>query len=278
MKNLIYFTFYLFVFASLSLGQVLHVSATVQASHLPTEEQNDLTTFADKIEQYFNGYDWVDDEFEYDVECNIQIIVETVQQKTAEKMYKTQFLISSVSGENFYDKEWQFPYQESFQMNHSKGLFDPLTHVLDFYAFMVLAGEMDTNGLLLGTPLYDKAMDIANQAMLSQYPRGWNTRIQELKKITDIRNRPLREIKPNFFEALYYWDEGKSMAAYQEGMIVMKGLEKVYKMLPNSKPLQTFFKSHHKELARLFRGHNTELDRLVRMDSKHRETYRAVMD
>lgn len=268
----------IFALIVISFGQVLHVSANIQASHLPTEEQNDLNTFTDKIEQYYNGYDWIDDEFEYDVDCNIQIIVETVQQKTAEKIYKTQFLISSVSGENFYDKDWQFPYQESFQMSHSKGLFDPLTHVLDFYAYIVLAGEMDTNGLLLGTPLYDKAMDIANQAMLSQYPRGWNLRIQELQKITDMRNRPLREVKPNFFEALYFLDEDKPMTAYQEGLKVMQGLEKVFKMQPNSKPLQTFFKSHHKKLATLFRGHNKELDRLVRMDSKHRESYRAVMD
>lgn len=278
MKKLILILSIILSLSALSSGQVLRVSASLQASHLPTEEQNDLNTFTDKIEQYFNGYDWVDDEFEYDVECNIQIIVETVQKKTAEKMYKTQFLISSVSGENFYDKEWQFPYQESFQMNHSKGQFDPLTHVLDFYAFMVLAGEMDTNGLLLGTPLYDKAMDIANQAMLSQYPRGWSIRIEELKKITDMRNRPLREVKPIFFEALYFLDEDKPVVAYQEGMKLMTGLEKVYKMQPNSKPLQTFYKSHHKELAALFRGHNKELDRLVRMDSKHRETYRAVMD
>lgn len=267
-----------FALIVISFGQVLRVSANIQSSHLPTEEQNDLNTFTDKIEQYYNGYDWIDDEFEYDVDCNIQIIVETVQQKTAEKIYKTQFLISSVSGENFYDKDWQFPYQESFQMSHSKGLFDPLTHVLDFYAYIVLAGEMDTNGLLLGTPLYDKAMDIANQAMLSQYPRGWNLRIQELQKITDMRNRPLREVKPNFFEALYFLDEDKPMTAYQEGLKVMQGLEKVFKMQPNSKPLQTFFKSHHKKLATLFRGHNKELDRLVRMDSKHRESYRAVMD
>ncbi len=87
-----------FTFAVFAHSQVLKASVTVQYGHLPTEEQNALSTFAEKIEQYFNGYDWVDDEFEYDVDCNIQVIVETVQKKTAEKIYKTQFLISSISG------------------------------------------------------------------------------------------------------------------------------------------------------------------------------------
>ncbi len=276
----LFFNIVLIVFAAavIGQGQVLKASVTVQYGHLPTEEQNALSTFAEKIEQYFNGYEWVDDEFEYDVDCNIQIIVETVQKKTAEKIYKTQFLISSVSGENFYDKSWEFPYQPSFPLSHSKAQFDPVTHFLDFYAFMVLAGEMDTNGLLLGTPFYDKAMDIASQAKLSKYSRGWNYRIQEIQNLTDMRTRPLRELKPDFFEALYFLDQNKPLDAYKDGLLVLKGLKKVYKMLPNSKPLQTFFKSHHKELAKLFRGHNPELEQLVSLDSKHRETYRAVME
>ena len=250
----------------------------MQYGHLPVEEQNDLNTFTDKVEQYFNGYDWIDDEFEYDVGTSIQIIVETVQKKTSEKMLKTQFLINSVSGESFYDKSWEFPYQKGQALDHSKAQFDPLTHFLDFYAYMILAGEMDTNGLLLGTPLYDKAMDIANQAMMSQYPRGWNVRIEELQKITDMRTRPLREVKPNFFEALYFMEEGKRADAFHEALKVLEGIKKVYKMQPNSKPLQMFFKSHYKNLASLFRGHNPQLDALVEYDSKHREAYRAVMD
>ena len=278
MKAISKIMIYLFLLAVISNAQVLKVTASLQYDHLPQEEQDDLSTFADKVEQYFNGYTWIEDEFQYDVTCNVQVIVETVQKKTFEKMYKTQFLISSVSGENFYDKSWEFPYQESAPLNYSKAQFDPLTHLLDFYAYMVLAGEMDTNGLLLGTPLYDKAMDIANQAMLSQYPRGWNIRIAELQKITDVRARPLREIKPHLFEALYFLDEDKPMAAYREALKVLDGIKKVYGVLPNSKPMQTFFKSHYRELASLFRGHNNELNRLIEYDSKHREAYRDMLE
>ena len=106
-----------------------------------------------------------------DIRARIQVLIETVQKKTFEKIYKAQFLISSESGENFYDKIWEFPYEPSFPLEHSKSLFDPLTHFLDFYAYMILAGELDTYDLLQGTPLYDRALDIASQGVLSQYSR-----------------------------------------------------------------------------------------------------------
>ncbi len=258
-------------------AQVLKVSVQVEMSHLTTDQQDDLIDFTSKIEQYFNNYQWTDDEYETDIDCNIQIIIETVQKKTFEKIYKTQFLISSVSGENFYDKTWEFPYEASFPLYHIKGQFDPLTHFLDFYAFMVLAGELDTYGLLIGTPLYDKALDIANQGVLSQYPRGWSTRADDLQKITNIRTRPLREVKPDFFEALYLMDQEEYDKAYTSAKKVLDGISKVFDKQPNNRYLRMFFDAHFRELARLFVGHNDDLNVLVDFDSKHRETYREFL-
>jgi hypothetical protein len=268
------------LFCSLAAGQAqaLKVKVTAQYEHLPTDEQDDLSDFAEKVEQYFNGYTWIEDEYQYDVECNAQVIIETVQKKTFEKIYKTQLIISSASGENFYDKAWEFPYEKSFPLSHTKGQFDPLTHVLDYYAMVVLAGEMDTNGLLLGTPLYDKAMDIGNQGLLSQYSRGWSQRVDELQKITHLNTRPLREVKPDFFEAVYSLNQGKNKEAYDQARKVLAGIEKVMSMQPNNRYLQVFFNSHYRELAQLFKGHNAELEKLITFDNKHRDAYRDVAE
>jgi len=263
--------------ASFSLAQVLNVTASVEYAHLPDDEHNVLENLSEKIEQYFNGYEWVDDEYETDVVCNIKVIIETVQKKTFEKIYKTQFLVSSQSGENFYDKVWEFPYEASYPLSHSKGLFDPMAHFLDFYAYMILAGELDTYGLLLGSPLYDKALDIASQGVLSDYSRGWSTRNEELQKITNIRTRPLREAKPDFFEALYLYDEGNYIEAYKHAQKVLAAIKKVNNTQPNNRYLRIFFEAHYKELAALFSGKFEELEALIVFDSKHRETYRKYL-
>lgn len=268
----------IFLFASNSLAQKLNVSVKVQYEHLIEEAKDELSDFGMKIEEYFNGYYWVDDEFEYDVNCNAQVIIETVQKKTHEIMFRAQFLISSESGENFYDKLWEFPYEKNYSLSHSRGQFDPVAQFLDYYALMVLAGELDTNGLLLGNPLYEAAQDIVNQALLSQYARGWNQRKEDLLKITDIRTRPLREIKPDLFEAIYLLEENKKAEALKYAQIVLAGIKKVYNVQPNNWYLQMFFKTHYRNMAILFSGRNEELERLTTYDSKHRESYRNQMN
>lgn len=277
MKKYLFFLLFLFVAAGMLPAQVLNVTSTVNYEYLPTDEQGDLVDLADKIDRYYNGYSWVEDEFGYDVDCSIHVIFESVRKKSSEKIYKAQFLISTNSGENFYDKTWEFTYEKSSPLNHSKVQFDPLTHFLDFYGYLVMAGELDTNGLLLGNPLYEKAVDIANQGLSSRYARGWSSRMDEVQKIINVRTRPLREIKPDFFEALELLDEDNLKDAYLKAQIVLKGIAKTYEAQPNNRYLQYFFKSHSKELAGLFAGHNEELQKLEKFDSKHREAYRKVM-
>ncbi len=258
-------------------AQVLNVTVSVEYGHLPDDDQSALINLGEKIEQYFNGYEWIDDEYETDVVCNVKVIVETVQKKTYEKIYKTQFVISSQSGENFYDKVWEFPYEDSSPFSHSKGQFDPITHFLDFYANMILAGELDTYGLLLGSPLYDNALDIANQGVLSDYARGWNQRSEYVQMITHIRTRPLREAKPDFFEALYLYQEGNMKEASKYAQKILEGMRKVVVSQPNNRYLRIFFEAHYKELAALFSGNFKALEELVRFDSKHREYYRKYL-
>jgi hypothetical protein len=258
-------------------AQVLHVTVEVDYKHLPLNEQQYLKDFAGAVEDYFNNYAWTEDEYESDIEVSIYMIIETVQQKSFEKIYKAQFQIKSVSGEGFYDKEWEFPYQPGAALDHNKTQFDPLTHFLDYYAALILAGELDSYGELLGTPYYNNAQDIANRGILSQYSRGWSTRLQELQKITHSYTLPLREAKPNFFEAAYQLQQGKLKEARTYGLKVIENIDKVLHQQPNNKYLKMFFDAHYQTFAEIFRGDQQTLDVLMRVDSPHRDTYQEMM-
>jgi hypothetical protein len=257
-----------------ALSQVLKVQTKIDFDHLTSEEQEELRDLADKINDYFNNYAWTEDEYETDVDVNIYVIIENVRQKSHEKIYKAQFQIRSASGESFYDKELEFPYHRSYPLEHNKVQFDPVTKVLDFYAYMILAGEMDTYGLMLGTPFYDSALDIANQGSFSQYQTGWSSRLKEHEKITNIRTRPLREAKPDFFEALYYLEGNNRKEARKYAKKVLVNIDKVYKNQPNNKYLKLFFDAHYKELAELFRGNNEALQQLIGFDPLRKDLYR----
>ncbi len=273
MKNLLLIFFFLFFIRT--QAQVLKIDAKVEFSHLNDDQRNQLENLEEKIEEYYNNFDWVDDEYEYDVNGNVHIIIETVQQKAYERVYKAQFLISTESGENFYDKNWMFPYESSTPLDHSNPQFDPLTDLLNFYAYLVLGGELDDIDIFLGSPLYEHALSIANRAMMSNYPQGWNTRVENLQKITNIRTRPLREIKPDFFAAVSLLNDGEDSEAFKYAEKALKGIQETFNNQPNNYYLRIFLDAHYNELAMLFSGHNEYLDILINIDSKHRETYRG---
>lgn len=258
-------------------AQVLRVSVDVSFDHLPPIEQQFLENFKTQIEDYYNNFSWTDDEFETDVETKINIIIEVVTEKSFERIYKAQFLVKSISGESFYDKEWEFPYQKGYLFDRASIQFDPLCNFLDYYAYMILAGEFDTYGQTMGTVYYDAALDIANRGTLSEYPRGWSKRLEELLKITHIRTRPLREAKPDFFEAMYLFQEGKYNEARALGLTVLDAIAKVVDEQPNNKYLRFFFDAHHMEFAKLFAGDGDSLKRLIDYDNRHRETYREAL-
>jgi hypothetical protein len=267
----------LFFTTSISNSQVLKATVTIDFGHLTAEEQNNLQDLAANIEDYINNWSWTDDEYETDIDITIFIIVETVVKKSHEKIYKTQFQIKSVSGESFYDKEWEFPFQPGYLFDHSKIEFDPLCHFLDYYANLILGGELDGYGINLGTAFYDEAQSIANRAILSQYSKGWNNRQNELQKITNVRTRPLREAKPDFFEAEYLLAEGKVKKAKVYALKVLDAIQKVVNEQPNNKYLKTFFDAHHVTFAKIFENDKDGLERLIKYDNYHRDTYRQAM-
>jgi len=265
------------LFISTSTAQVLKAKVTIDYGHLPVEEQNYLENLALNIEDYINNYVWTEDEYETDIDITIFIIIETVLKKSHEKIYKSQFQIKSISGESFYDKEWEFPYQPGYLFDHSKIEFDPLLNFIDYYAHMILAGELDGYSLSLGTPFYDEALSIANRGVLSKYSKGWNTRSQELQKITNVRTRPLREAKPDYFEAQYLLEEGQLDEAKKYAVKVLAAIERVVNEQPNNKYLRTFFDAHYVTFAKIFENDPKYLNLLIKYDNYHRETYRQVM-
>jgi len=267
----------LFFMVNVSTAQVLKASVTADFGYLPAEEVNNLTELTSNIEDYINNFSWTDDEYETDIDVNIFIMVETVFNKGHEKMYRAQFQIKSVSGESFYDKELEFAYLPGYLFDHSKISFDPLTHFIDYYCFLILAGEMDGYAPRLGRRFYIEATNLGNIGTLSKYPKGWSNRIKELKKITDVRVRPLREAKPDFFEAQYLLEEGNLAEAKIYCSRVLDAIAKVVVEQPNNKYLKNFFDAHHLVFAKIFENDPDALKRLINYDNYHREIYRNAM-
>jgi len=270
--------FLLILLVNISTAQVLKSKVTADFGYLPAEEVNNLADLTTNIEDYINNFAWTDDEYETDIDVSIFIMVETVFNKGHQRMYRAQFQIKSVSGESFYDKEWEFAYVPGYLFDHSKIAFDPLTHFINYYCFLILGGELDGYAPNLGMPFYVEATNMGDIGSLSNYPKGWSTRVSELKKITDVRNRPLRVAKPDFFEAQYLLEEGNMAEAKKYCSKVLDAIEEVFEEFPNNKYLRTFFDAHHLVFAKIFADDPDALKRLIIFDNYHREIYRKAME
>jgi len=266
----------LFSVFSLASAQVLNVRVTVKMEHLQPRDQSELSDLEQRLTDYLATTQWSEENQDIVLDCNLNLIIETVTSRGSEKVYRSQFLISSPSGENFYDKSCEFTYHPGQAMDAFRTYFDPLLSLVDFYAYMVIAGELDTYSLLGGTSFYDRAQDIANQGQLSNYSTGWTKRLEEVILITDADHIFLREAKFYFYEGLYFVEEEPNKENARKFVnAVVERLAKVYNKRPNSKALKRFMDAHYQEFCKffLFAPNQATLDKLIQIDARHRDTY-----
>ncbi|MFZ0388971.1 MAG: DUF4835 family protein [Calditrichia bacterium] len=248
----------------------------IDMAHLQSRDQEDLNELPGQIQNYINAKDWSDEKKDILITCNVRIIVETVNTQGFEKIYRVKYLISSPSGENFFDEACEFNYVPGQGFETYRTQFDPLLALVDFYGYMVLAGEMDTFELMGGSAFYDQALDIANQGQLSNYPLGWGKRQEEVQLITDGQHVPLREAKFYYYEGLYFIERRPEPGnARQFSKAVVDRLAQVHNTRPNSKALKRFFDSHYQEFCKLFQFdlNRGNVERMANIDSRHREAY-----
>lgn len=278
MKRIIILTGILFLLMGIVnlFAQRINATVTVRMDHLQPRDQQDLADLQQKLTDYINQNKWSDANQDIVLDCNVQIIVETATSRGSEKVYRAQFLISSPSGENYYDKAWEFKYVPGQPLEPFRTSFDPLLDMVDYYIYMVLGGEMDTYELFAGTPFYDHALDITNQGLLSNYATGWKKRQDQVILITDADHVALREAKFYYYEGLYFVEEEPNKEyARKFAKAVMKRLEQLHNKRPNSAALKRFLDAHFQEFCKLFQYDvdRTNIDKMLIIDARHRDTY-----
>ncbi|MDE0472526.1 MAG: DUF4835 family protein, partial [Ekhidna sp.] len=123
------------------------------------------------------------------INCNILITVSempsvgvfsaTAQVLTSRPVYGSAYETVVL---NFVDRDWQFEYVQSQPFQFNENVFtNNITSLLAYYAYMILGFDYDSFSELGGTPHFEKAFQIVNNAQQSGYP-GW-------EQFNSIRNR-----------------------------------------------------------------------------------------
>ena len=107
----------------------------------------------------------------------------------------------------YYDKYWRFPYSPEIQLNHG-GVYHPFTGYLDFYILIILGGEFDKLGPLMGTPFYEKAKQVSDQAAFdAQFSTGWKERSEFIDRLMGEENKLFRQMKDRYYLGLSYVED-----------------------------------------------------------------------
>ena len=272
---------------TLSQGQQVDCTIQVNYESVPTTNKDLLHDFGADVSNYINNYTWASDE-DVKVKCMITIFVKGV---IGDDRYSAQAFIGSqrpLYGSEkssavvrLFDETWEFTYVRNRAINHNQSTYNDLTSFLDFYVYVILGYDYDTYGKLSGTPMFQKAADVASLGR-SSGQRGWQqtssgyNRIQLIDELLNPKFEPVR--RASYF---YHFSGLDSLSTDPiRGMNnILRALDIIGKARrqvdPRNLVIKSFFETKYLEIADLFLSYPdaSVYATLSSVDPPHRNTY-----
>ncbi len=280
---LIFILFELFnsiLFTEKAEAQEVVVTVNLQLDALPDEKREKLQNFQSILDEYFNNYDWTKGEFQGELPINLTLLMQDIS-VGYEDRYKLQIIISNNSDVQYTDKRCRMAYQKGEILEHNENTWNSLTSLLDFYTNIIIAEEMDKYGHLLGTPYYERAKLIAEQARfgMGQFIEGWDLRNELIEYLLGDTYKKFREMKDFYFYGLYFANEdpAKAKRYIKEAVVMLEEL--VSAEDSRYKRVENFINAHYIEIVNLFKNSNDQeiYAMMVKLDPDRADVYQDLL-
>lgn len=299
MRNFLFLCFLVTTLAtSTGVAQELNCIVTVNVG--PKVQTTDRTVFTDMknaFQQFMNTRKWTNDTYlpHEKINCSILININdmpaigffsaSVQIQAARPVYNTNYnsLIF-----NFADRDWEFEYLESQPLEYNDNTFTSnITSLLAFYAYIILGMDYDTFSELGGTPYFQRALQVVNNAQSSNRP-GWQS-------VGSIRNRywlieNIINTQFSDFRRAYYSYHRLGLDTFDQNAdasreVILKGIKDIKKVRdinPNAILIIAFFDAKGRELANIFSEGQLSVrrevyDLITTMDPSNRSSYEKII-
>ncbi|MFY9591224.1 MAG: DUF4835 family protein [Bacteroidales bacterium] len=171
------------VFVLLSKAQELDCRINLDHSRIPgTVNEKLFQTLRQSLFELINNTNWTNHVFSRDerIECNIFITVEEqissdefngrIQITSSRPVYGTSYMTPVF---NHIDDKFQFKYVENEPLEFNINSFTSnITSVIAYYCYIIIGMDYDTFGNSSGTPYFQLAEKIVQNAQSAQEP-GW---------------------------------------------------------------------------------------------------------
>ncbi len=271
-------------------SQELNCTVTINATQVETTDRSVFKDMKTTIEQFMNGRKWTNDGFKNHekINCNLLISINsmpsigsftaTVQVRSARPIFNTNYSSLLL---NFADRDWEFEYIESQPLEYNDNTYmTNLTSMLAYYAYVIIGLDADSFSELGGTPFYQKALVVVNNAQQSNRV-GWAALSNNRNRywlLENLNNSQMIDVRKAIYSyhrlAMDTFDKNPD----QSREVILKGLKAIKKVRdinPNAILVISFFDAKGKELVNVFSSGNIQIrrqayDLLVAIDPSNR--------
>ncbi|AMS26534.1 hypothetical protein AEM51_05350 [Bacteroidetes bacterium UKL13-3] len=270
-KRLLLLTLIILVSTTLFAQEIL-CNVKVIDNQIQLTDKKIFRTLEQAIGEFINNRQWTAEKVQSNerIECNLQIILSSYDVKTNHFVGTMQIISRRpVFGTsynttifNVLDENIEFDFAEFQPMNFNENSYTSnLTSLLGFYSYYIIGLDYDSFGLLGGTPFFNKALQIANNAQQGSGLAGWQPFERNLRSrynlIDNILNERFRPIREAYYK---YHREGMDImsknpeAARKNIYACLELVQKVFKIAPNTVMLILFFEAKSDELVNIYKN------------------------
>lgn len=296
MKKVLFFVLSMILISLPIVAQELDVTVTVNNEQLPTASRDRLETFKDQIQNYLNnnkftGKPWQGEK----IKCNFTIFFTGASDDVS---YSAQIVVASqrpIEGTDLnslvlsiMDNSWSFKYEKGQAMYFNQSDFDPLTSLLDYYAYIIIGFDADSFYNLGGTEYFQKALDIAAKGGSSKYAKGWqieSTPYNRRVLVDNLLNTKYQQFRSDYFQYHYNGLDLLNTKDKQTGInnmiSLIKNLEKAKDQIDwRSVLMKVFFDAKAGEFVERLKGvaEPSIFVTLKRIDASHTSKYEEALN
>jgi len=283
------------LWATVSYGQEFNCSVSVNYQALSGSDYSYLDEFREQVREYINLQTWTDDRFEEveRIECTIQI---TFMEAITLTRYRAKVILASrrpIYGTTqstvilqLNDDDWVFEYAPGTPLISDQEVYNDVTSLLDFYAYIILGYDYDTFSELGGTRHFERARRIAEIAKGTGAP-GWSdlgsdrSRNRLVTELLDPRALPVRTAYFAYhFEGLDHFLE-ETDAARVSVLSALESIQRVVQENARSYVIDVFFAAKYSEMAGIFERSaqgSQAFDVLSEIDPVHISEYQRLIN
>ena len=269
----------IFLTLSIIFPQFIEINVTIDTNRIRKNEQNTFDILKNDISEYFLNNKFNESVIDLELSLDVHIIIESYLDSGSEKIVNSQIIISNQADQYYYAKGVDFPYHKGQSLSKTP-FFEPLTSLLDYYANLFIATELDTYDYLGGDSYFVKSDQIGSYGCDSNYSRGWESRKKKLNELK--HNRYLRAIRFHYFSIIDILDSGKkeNKAIYTHLEQCIDNINSIIELYGENRNTSLFLDYYGEHLANLFKNYNllNGIDKIRKLNSKNDSMYIKIIN